>query len=792
MSRKNLFWSMAALAAMALCAVETKAATINWTGTTGDWSDPINWGGTLPTSSDDAYIANDGTADVAQGQSGICKNLYLGNSGSGQSGTVEITKGKLTCLSSVYVGNSGVGSFTQSGGSNTTVVDIRSVLNVGYNSSSSGTYNLSGTQSILSANYEFIGLHGSSGVFQQSGGTNIIKSGLSIRTTGQYKLSSGTMQISGGLANMGILDFDNGPGILNASANSLINLALPGGSLLNTGSATLNVGAGSLLIVPADFNTTNTFAHYNNAGMLHLAGTPLNIDAGQTISGWGGIGDHVNCKGTINGIINFANGFTISDSGIINDDSLSIDDSNSGMSGGNLKTNYQYVGYNATGIFDHSGGNNYFFDSFTYLYLGYNSGAKGTYNLSGTGLLCATSETIGYSGSGIVNQTSGTNTIAYSSSGNNGLILGLNAGSKGTYNLIGEGQLNGNVFGNETIGSSGTGIFNQSAGINTLTAGTLYLGLNAGSSGTYNLTGGILIASSISKGLGTAAFNFGGGTLQLQGTDISIPIRLTGEGGNANINTLGYTSRLSGVLSGPGGPAIDQSGQGRRPTRSATAGPTTITSGILGLVSEGSLASSLIDVGSGATFDVSLVSGGFNLASGQTLKGSGKIIGNLTINGIHAPGNSPGIETVQGNYNMLGQLEIELAGTTPGMGYDQVLISEPGTYNAALGGTLALDWTGLAGSSDSTQLWIIENDTAGALSGTFGNYANGSLLGNHDGRDWFLWYGADAATGSLTGGNDVVISAVPEPGVILLLLSAGLVISVGFFRRDFLKRGLRP
>ncbi|MGA2798672.1 MAG: PEP-CTERM sorting domain-containing protein [Thermoguttaceae bacterium] len=200
----------------------------------------------------------------------------------------------------------------------------------------------------------------------------------------------------------------------------------------------------------------------------------------------------------------------------------------------------------------------------------------------------------------------------------------------------------------------------------------------------------------------------------------------------------------------------------------------------------------MINVAGGATFNVSTVSGGFDLLASQTLKGSGKIIGNLTVHGIHAPGDSPGIETVQGNYNVLGQLEIELAGTAPGTGYDQVLISGAGPYNATLAGTLALDWTGLGGSSDSTLLWILENDTAGTLSGAFGNYANGDLLGNYDGRNWLIWYGADAATGNLAGGNDVVIAAVPEPGVIFLLLSAGLAIGVGFFRRHDLKRGFRP
>lgn len=245
---------------------------------------------------------------------------------------------------------------------------------------------------------------------------------------------------------------------------------------------------------------------------------------------------------------------------------------------------------------------------------------------------------------------------------------------------------------------------------------------------------------------------------------------------------------MDNVLSGPGG--LNKIGPGELElyANNTYTGSTTISSGSLGLNFHASLASQLINVAGGANFDVWV----FDLLANQTLKGSGTIIGDLTVHGIHAPGDSPGIETVQGNYNMLGQLQIELDGTTPGTGYDQVLISGTSPYNATLAGTLALDWTGLGGSSDSTRLWIIENDTAGTLSGAFSNYANGSLVGNYDGRDWLIWYGANAATGTLTGGNDVVIAAVPEPGAICLLLPACLAIGIGFFRRYYLKRGLKP
>jgi hypothetical protein len=45
--------------------------------------------------------------------------------------------------------------------------------------------------------------------------------------------------------------------------------------------------------------------------------------------------------------------------------------------------------------------------------------------------------------------------------------------------------------------------------------------------------------------------------------------------------------------------------------------------------------------------------------------------------------------------------------------------------------------------------------------------------------NWLLYYGADAATGAFFGGNDVLLTAVPEPGAAMLLLLglAGLALA---------------
>ena len=50
------------------------AAAYDWDvppGQSGDWSYPGSWGGTAPTSSDDAYVRNGGTANITQAGEGL-------------------------------------------------------------------------------------------------------------------------------------------------------------------------------------------------------------------------------------------------------------------------------------------------------------------------------------------------------------------------------------------------------------------------------------------------------------------------------------------------------------------------------------------------------------------------------------------------------------------------------------------------------------------------------------------------------------------------------------------------
>lgn len=87
-----------------------------------------------------------------------------------------------------------------------------------------------------------------------------------------------------------------------------------------------------------------------------------------------------------------------------------------------------------------------------------------------------------------------------------------------------------------------------------------------------------------------------------------------------------------------------------------------------------------------------LAGGGFNFSGyplqlrGGTLAGVGTVTGSVSNSAIVSPGFSPGLLTISGNYTETpgAQLMIELGGTTPGTGYDQLSVG--GT--AALAGTL--------------------------------------------------------------------------------------------------------
>ena len=91
----------------------------------------------------------------------------------------------------------------------------------------------------------------------------------------------------------------------------------------------------------------------------------------------------------------------------------------------------------------------------------HHSGATGIYDLSGSGLLSASNQYVGYSGTGTFTQSGGTNSVYYN------LYLGYDSGASGTYNL-GDTALLSCAVDDEVVGYGGTGTFTQSGGTNTI------------------------------------------------------------------------------------------------------------------------------------------------------------------------------------------------------------------------------------------------------------------------------------------------------------------------------------
>src|SRR5205085_8771770 len=129
------------------------------------------------------------------------------------------------------------------------------------------------------------------------------------------------------------------------------------------------------------------------------------------------------------------------------------------------------------------------------------------------------------------------------------------------------------------------------------------------------------------------------------------------------------------------------------------------------------------------------------LTNTGSLMGTGTVQADVSNAGTVAPGFSPGILAVNGNYTQTsaGTLAIELAGTTPGSGYDRLAVS--GT--ATLDGTLSVQAIqGFSPASDATFQVL----TPASRSGQFATTPS----------DYLVAYGASSVTVSPT--------AAPAPG----------------------------
>lgn len=162
------------------------------------------------------------------------------------------------------------------------------------------------------------------------------------------------------------------------------------------------------------------------------------------------------------------------------------------------------------------------------------------------------------------------------------------------------------------------------------------------------------------------------------------------------------------------------------------------------------------------------------VSSGGTLDGVGTV-GAITVNsgGTLAPGSSPGILNAGNTTLELGStLGIEIDGASLATGYDQLNVG--GTVSLA--GLLSITM-GSFTPADGDLFFILANDGTDDISGVFSNAALDGSTYSLDGQDFKISYFGNhtgGGAGSFTGGNDVVLMAVPEPAS-ALLGSLGLI-----------------
>ena len=556
--------------------------------------------------------------------------ILLGNNGGSSSnsdGTYNLVNGVLT-TANMTVGGFGRGVYNQSGGS----AAVGSGLVVGSGPEQpagpgnvpfrEGIVTLSGgsltaLNTIIGAgNSFFSGEPGGKGTFTQTGGSHSVTGDLIIGQAGSQGGGNGTYNISG-LAtvfvggNMRLGDGSalvGGTGTVNQTGGSVAVTSLFLGS--GSGAGTYNLSGTGEVSSAITYVGEGGFARFNQSGGTHNTsflnlGTFAGADSVYTQSGGAlNVLDSMNVGGAPGsaGVMNQSGGtaavtyvLTVNGGGSYN------------LSGGALTTFTTVVGSDGIGTFTQSGGThttstpNIPHPQLGDLVLGLQSGGNGTYNLSGTGVLNVnTTDTriiVGAVGQGTFNQSGGTAT-AY------GLSVGNNVGGSGQYNLSG-GTLTVNGFagfGRSVIGGAGFGVFTQTGGT-THTTTQLVIGNDAGASGTYNLSGAGTHAQvngdTIVGSSGTGVLSIGtGGSLTSTG---SITLgQVAGSSGSAFISGTGSLSTNNRLTVGSlGSASVLQSG-----TSIVTAGGLRLGEGA------SSTASYTLDAGTLTIFNSNGVNGG--------------------------------------------------------------------------------------------------------------------------------------------------------------------------------------
>lgn len=307
--------------------------------------------------------------------------------------------------------------------------------------------------------------------------------------------------------------------------------------------------------------------------------------------------------------------------------------------------------------------------------------------------------------------------------------------------------------------------------------GTLELGGSSSYTGATTINNGILKLTTGNNRLPTGtvvslgqASSANVGTLNLNGLNQQIAglASTTGINSSANKNTVTSTAAATLDINVAEG-ATSSYGAGTAANSGAITGAISLKKSGLGTQTLGDTntysGATTVDAGK-LVINGSISTSTTTVNSTGTLAGSGTV-GAVTVKdgGFIAPGNSPGILNT-GNITLEAgsSLGIEIDGATVGTQYDRLNV----TGSVSLAGLLSMTMSGSYAPANGTLFFILANDGADAISGTFSNASVNGGTYTFGSQQFQISYAGDTATSSFTGGNDVVLQAVPEPASLLL------------------------
>ena len=320
-------------------------------------------------------------------------------------------------------------------------------------------------------------------------------------------------------------------GLLSGTGGFLVGASAPV-TLAGSGSSTWGgftvSGQGTLLLNSGTYTSSSAYTDYIgvNSGDVAAFGQNGGTLSGSKLYVGYGVGAAGTCNLT-NGIVYLSgtNYIGYSGTGTFN------------MVGGTLTNNGLYIGVqnNSVGVLNQSGGaiTNSSAAGIGRFDLGYTAGAQGTYNLSGGSFYQATNYiAVGLSGNGTINQTNGTLVTG----ANAQWYIGDNAGSTGTYNLVGGSASMANYV---EVGANSAGTLNMTGGTLTNTGSSFDIGDHAGSFGVVNQTNGAVFINHSST-LYVANDAGATGTYNLVGGNLTVaPAAYVGYNGNGTFNQSG-------------------------------------------------------------------------------------------------------------------------------------------------------------------------------------------------------------------------------------------------------------